>query len=72
MSKKEPITASDLPSACRTWDDKRRVWVPKARYASDREASLAVRKDPRLSAYRCKASKDPAHFHVGHTKGSRR
>lgn len=67
---KEPITASDLPSACRTWDKRRRVWVPKTRYVSDSEASKAA---PRgQQAYRCKAAQVGVHFHVGHpSKGGR-
>lgn len=66
--KRDPIAASDLPAACRTWDSKRRVWVPKVRYASDREAAAALGNDRRMTAYRCKASQVGTHFHVGHSR----
>ncbi len=67
---KDAVEAGDLPAQCRTWDAKRRVWVAKTRYASDKEATAAAPKGQ--SAYRCKASKDTPHFHLGHpTKGRR-
>lgn len=68
---KPPVGVDELPSQCRTWDHKRRVWVPKARYASDREAAKAAPKGQQ--SYRCKATSVGVHFHTGHpSKGTRR
>jgi hypothetical protein len=64
---KDAISASDLPSHCRTWDDKRRVWVPKTRWATATEANKAAGK--KMRGYKCKTGQ---HFHIGHPgKGSR-
>jgi hypothetical protein len=64
---KDTIEASDLPAACRTWDGRRRAWVPKTRWASEHEAEKDAPRGQR--AYRCKAG---AHFHLGHpSKGKR-
>lgn len=67
---KDAISASDLPSNCRTWDDRRRVWMPKTRYATAAEANAVAGK--KMRGYKCKATSGGAHFHVGHpSKGSR-
>ena len=68
---KDPIAVGDLPSHCRRWDDKRRVWVAKDRYATMAEAKAVIRKNKEQSAYKCKATSVGEHFHVGRTKGRR-
>lgn len=64
---KDTISASDLPKHCRTWDDKRRAWVPKTRYADATAARAAAGK--KMRAYRCIAGE---HFHVGHPSNGTR
>jgi hypothetical protein len=61
---KEAIAVGDLPSACRTWDNKRRVWVAKTKYGTEAEADRAAGRGMR--AYRCNAKRSEPHFHVGH------
>lgn len=67
---KDPVAPGDLPSACRTWDARRRVWVPKARYADQPTARSAAGK--KMRAYRCVATSVGEHFHVGHPSQGRR
>jgi hypothetical protein len=67
-----PVAPSDLPAACRTWDDRRRVWVPKRRYGSEREARFALGNDRRMEPYPCKASQVGRHWHLGHRKSAKR
>lgn len=68
---KDPVSAEDLPAKCRRWDDKRRVWVAKQRFATAADADAVARTDKTLSAYKCPASSVGQHFHVGRTKGPR-
>lgn len=68
MSKKDAIAAGDLSSHCRRWDDKRRVWVPKDRYATAAEVKAVIRKGKEKRAYKCKASSVGEHFHVGRAR----
>lgn len=72
MSRRDAVSPADLPAACRTWDDRRRVWVPKVRYATEREARAALGKDRRMQAYPCPAAQVGRHFHLGHRKAARR
>ena len=65
---KDAIAASDLPAHCRRWDDRRRVWVPKDRYATAADAKAVIRKDKEKAAYKCKATSVGEHFHIGRSK----
>jgi hypothetical protein len=71
-NKRDLVQVADLPTACRTWDDRRRGWTAKKRYAASNEAQAAAKAGgPKLEAYPCPSKAGGAHFHVGSKKGRR-
>lgn len=67
IREKATVRPSELPAACRTWDDRRRAWKPKARFATEHEARRLVGK--KMRAHLCPTGD---HYHVGHPSQGRR
>jgi hypothetical protein len=63
---RETVAPNELPSRCRTWDARRRAWVPKLRYDDAATAREVIGKDRTKVSYKC-----GDHWHVGGKGGNR-